>query len=265
MERAGRRLAVEQGVDGDRVGVRVRRLDPEFAKVGEFLVQPLAAADREPARREAVALAAAEEAEIARAQERHDLVPDVRGVDRKFQAEARKAEVDRHVGGELVAPVVEEVRRIGDRRRDAVAQHVDHDGTLVEVAEVEEFEPEVGVELLAEQGLLGLEADVAPGVVIEIGEAVGQRRHVRVIGGGGEVARALHHVLIAERRRRAALRSVALGEGGLDHGRAGKHGCADDERAAAEFGHGGNIRQENKRGGRGSALPGRKQQDRRAQ
>ena len=179
-------------------------------KYGNSSFSRCAAADREPARREAVALAAAEEAEIARAEERHDLVPDVRRVDRKFEAEAGESEVDRQVGGELVASVVEQIRRIGDRRRDAVAQHVDHDGTLVEVAEVEELEPEVGVELLAEQRLVRLEADVAPGVVIEIGEAVGQRRHACVIGGGGEVARALHHVLnsrTAAPRRPAERRS----------------------------------------------------------
>ena len=76
------------------------------------------------------------------------------------------------LGRDLVAPVVEQVRRIGDRRRDAVAQHVDDDRTLVEMAEMEKLESKRGVQLLAEQRLVRLEADVAPRIVVEIVEPV---------------------------------------------------------------------------------------------
>ena len=77
---------------------------------------------------------------------------------------------------------------------------------------MEELEAEIGVELLAEQRLVRLEADVAPGVEVEVGEAVRQRRNARVIGRRGEIAGALDDVLVAERRRaaRPALRRVGL-------------------------------------------------------
>ena len=66
---------------------------------------------------------------------------------------------------------------------------------------MEQLKPEVG-SVLAEQRLVGFEADVAPAVEIEGREAVGQRRNRAVEGRGGEIARPLHDVLVAERRRR---------------------------------------------------------------
>ena len=78
-------------------------------------------ADREAPRRLAVALAAAEEAEVARPEEGDHLVPDMRRVDRKAQTKAGKTEVDRQ-GAEFGVAVVEEIGGVGDRRRDAVAQ-----------------------------------------------------------------------------------------------------------------------------------------------
>ena len=114
-------------------------------KNGNSSLSRCAGADGEPARRKAVALPAAEKAEIARAEEGDDLVPDVGRVEREAQAEAGEAQVDRQVGLDLGPPIVEQVRRIGNGRRDAVAEHVDDDGTLVEVAEVKELEAEIVV------------------------------------------------------------------------------------------------------------------------
>ena len=54
-------------------GVALRRLDPEFAEIGEFLVVA-AGVDGKAARGKPVALAAAEEAEIGGAEEGHQLV-----------------------------------------------------------------------------------------------------------------------------------------------------------------------------------------------
>src|SRR5437660_1889338 len=70
---ACRSLAVEQRVDRRAVGIRPRCLDPEFAEERKFLVGS-AGVDRKSARRHAIALAPAEKAEIARAQERDRLV-----------------------------------------------------------------------------------------------------------------------------------------------------------------------------------------------
>ena len=112
-------------------------------------------------------------------------------------------------------------------------------GALVEMAEMEELEAEIGVELALEQGLVRLEADVAPGVEIEVGEAVRQRRDRRVIGGGREFARALDDVLIAERRLGgSALRRFGLGGGGRKDARPRGGGGAEKQRAAGEVGHG---------------------------
>ena len=99
---------------------------------------------------------------------------------------------------------------------------------------MEELEAEIGVELLAEQRLVRLEADVAPGVEIEVGEAVRQGRNGRVVGRRGEIARPLDHVRVAERRRRArsALRRVGLGRRMSEEARARGGGDAGDERAA---------------------------------
>ena len=143
-ERAGRRFAVEQRVNDDAVGRRVGRLDPEFAEERELLVDLRARADAEPARGQPIALAAAEKAVIARAEERDHLVHHVRRVERIMQAKAGEAEVDRQARRDLVVAVVEQVGRVGDRRGNAVAQHVDDDRPLVEMAEVEQLEPETG-------------------------------------------------------------------------------------------------------------------------
>ena len=184
-----------------RSAVGVGRLDPELAEERELLVGVRAGADAEAARRQAVALAAAEEAEVARAEKGDDLVHDVRRVERIVQAEAGEAEVDRQVGRRLVAAPVEQAGRIGDRRRNAVAQHVDHHRPAIEVTEVEQLEAEAGAGL-AEQRLVGLEPDVAPSVVVKAGDSLRQRRNRRVERRGGEVARPLDDVGEAEHARR---------------------------------------------------------------
>ena len=68
----------------------------------------------------------------------------------------------------------------------------------------------------------GLEADVAIGVEIELGESFGQFRQGSVIGRGGEIAGAPHHVVEAEMSlRRPALRGAGAfrRRGGDDAGR----------------------------------------------
>ena len=102
------------------------------------------------------------------------------------------------------------------------------------MAEMKELESEIGVDLLPKQRLVRLEANVAPGVEVEIGEAVGQRRNGGVVGRRRQIVCALHDVLVAERRRasRAALRRVCLsGRVGDEASARGGEG-AGDERAA---------------------------------
>ena len=67
---------------------------------------------------------------------------------------------------------------------------------------MEELEAEVAVLPGQESGLSGLEADVAPGVEIEVREPIRAEAGIEASNGdGGEVARALDDVLVAERRR----------------------------------------------------------------
>ena len=90
--------------------------------------------------------------------------------------------------------------------------------------------------LPAEQRLVGLEADVAPGVEIKVRQAIRQGCDGSVVGRGGEVARALDDVRIAERRGAAAarLRRVGSSDGVGDEARAG---CGDDATSSARRDH----------------------------
>ena len=91
----------------DALGLRVGRLDPEFAKEWEFLIDLGARADGQSARREAIALAATEKSVITRAEERDHLVHDMRRVQRVMQTEAREAEIDRQRRWDFVMAVIE--------------------------------------------------------------------------------------------------------------------------------------------------------------
>ena len=111
------------------------------------------------------------------------------------------------------------------------------------MAEVKKLEAEIAV-LPAEQRLVGLEADVAPGVEIKVREAVRHGWDRSVIGRGGEVARALDDVRIAERRRAPAarLRRVGLGGRVRYEARAGCGDDADQQRTAGPLVHEGHSR-----------------------
>ena len=138
---AGRRFAVEQGVDRDGIGLRTGGLNPELPEEGDFLLLR-AGIHRQASRRHAVMLAAAKEAEIAATEERDYLVEAARVVQWIVQAEAGEAQIDRQGLLEVRTPVIEHVRRIGNGRGDAIADRVDRHGAPVEMAEVEGLQPE---------------------------------------------------------------------------------------------------------------------------
>src|SRR3984957_3374276 len=142
-ERAGSGSAVQQRVDDDVFRRGVRRFDPEFAEERELLVDLRAGADGEATRGEAVTLPATQKTVITSAEERNHLIHYMRSVERIFQPKAGEAEVDRQRSGDLIVAVVEQIRRVGDRRGNAVAQYVDDDRPPVEMAEVEQLEPKV--------------------------------------------------------------------------------------------------------------------------
>jgi len=60
-----------------------------------------------------------------------------------MQPKAGEAEVHRQRAGYLVASVIEQIASIGDWRRNAVAQNIDDDGSLVEMPEMKQFEAEI--------------------------------------------------------------------------------------------------------------------------
>ena len=240
-EGAGRRFAVEQRINDDVLRHRVRRLDPEFAKERELLLETGTDVDRQSPGGETVALTTAEKAEIARAEKRDHLVRHVRGVERKSQPKAGEAEIDRQDAVDLGAAIVEQIRGVGDRRRDAVAQHVDDHRALVEMPKMKQLEAEVGP-FLAQQRLIGFEANVAPGVEIEVRQAVGQSGNRTVERRGGEVVRPFDDVREAERRRGPG-RGLRGAAGLRDRGRKNTRprcGCeADEQRAAGQIVHEG--------------------------
>jgi hypothetical protein len=144
------------------------------------------------------------------------------------EAEAGEAEIDRQPL-DPVAAIIEQAGLIGDRGRHDLADHVHHDGPLVQEPEVEQVKPE-----RAEgDRSVGPEADVAIGVEVEAVERLGQGGRVRVEGRAGEVAGAPHHVLVAERADRR--RPAGLGERGS--GEEGREPV--EERAAGRRRHGG--------------------------
>ena len=209
-EGACRRLAVEQRIEGRVIAALLRRFDPEFAEERKALVIG-AGVDAERARRKAIFLVAAEKAEIARAEEGDHLVVDMRLVERKMQAKAGEAGVDGERLLELEAAIVEERRRIGNGRRDAVADRVHRHRAPIEKAEMKRLQPEAAVRA-REDVMVALEANLSPGVEVQSVERLRQaRRNRSVEGRQREVARPLHHVLEAESRRWERRRRASAG------------------------------------------------------
>ena len=183
-------------------------LDPELAEDRELLAARQAGADRKPPRRETVALLAPQHPEIAGADEGDQLVEDARIVQRIMQSEAGKAEIDRQRLLELHPAIVEQIGRIGHRRRHAVAHHIDHHRAREQEARMEHLHPERRA-VRRQQRPVGPEADVAPGVEIEPRERLGQARP-GLVGGGRDLAGPAHHVLEAEAGLRRGWRRCRL-------------------------------------------------------
>jgi hypothetical protein len=124
---------------------------PEAGEVGEFLVR-LAGPDRQAARRQAVALAPAQAAEVAGALEDGDLVHLAGLVQRPQQAEAGKAVPALGDVGVLAGNV--EHRRVeGDRPRQAAGDLEDRQRARIQPGRREELGPERRLAVLPQIGL----------------------------------------------------------------------------------------------------------------
>src|SRR5271165_575616 len=114
----------------------------------------------------AIVLLVSEKADIAGAQNGDQLVGDVWVVERIMQAEARKARVDRQGFFQLDAPVVEEARRVEQRRDDPVLNEIDRDRSVIKEAGVEGLEP-VSLGFVERNCAIRPEPDVTPGVKVQ--------------------------------------------------------------------------------------------------
>ena len=235
MEGAGRGLPIEQRIDCRARGARRGRLDPEFAKKRKaFLVR--ARFDAEAARRQAVLLFASEKPKIARAQEGDRLVVYIGIVERKMQPEAGEAEIDRRIFRRLDPAIVEQRRRIGNWRGQPVANHIDRDRAPIEEAEMKGLQPE-GAAGFAEKSAILPKADVAPIVIVEFVESLGQPRRRILERRGGEFASAVDNLLETKPRRLGARDARTLRGLRENDARRACRGDGAEHLAASKYAH----------------------------
>ena len=169
---AGDARPVEQGIDHQVLGVSGRAHQPELAEVGKLLRCRRDGVDGNPAGGEPVDLAAPEGAEITGADEHDQLVVIVRPVQRVVDAESGVAEVCGNPVGKVVLAVVELIAGELDGPHTGAVDDVDGHGAVVVQARVEELHLK-GQVLIPPQRALRLEADIAPLVVIDFEEPLG--------------------------------------------------------------------------------------------
>ena len=144
-------------------------------KMGNSSPLGLRGVDGETARGEAVALAAADGAEVARALKHHVLVEIVRAVDGPVDAEA--GEAVRRSGIHLAdeRPESKEALVGHETLGGAVLDEPDLDGRVEKPAHGQQLDLEVEI-LAAPDRLIGAEANVAELIVGELAERLRQRR-----------------------------------------------------------------------------------------
>ncbi len=142
---------------------------PEFDKARKLLARSERGVDGQSARRQSIALALAERAKVAGAEEHQDLVLVLWRIDRVVHAKAREAEAAHFLRIDVVGPVVEQAR-IEANFADGVADHL---ADLDRIPEVEALVKKSELERQpfgAPERTIRLEADVAKMVVVEPGE-----------------------------------------------------------------------------------------------
>ena len=197
---AGDRRAVQQCPDRHAARVKVRLFDPVFAEDRKLLARGAAGAEREPAARHAIDVAATQDAVIAGPLEHGQLVQDVGPVQRRAQAEPRPAHVagrlQRGIGRERDRIVGEDAGIEGQRPGRAVFNEVQfhrlgiqHAGREQVEAPAPDLAPRIG---------LAPEADAAIGIVAQVLEGRGQRRGGLFVVGLRQRGRDRHHVVEPE-------------------------------------------------------------------
>ena len=118
-----------------------------------------------------------------------------------MQTKSGKAEINRQGLVDLGTAVVEKIGRIGNGRRNAVANRVDGYRTPVEMSQVEQLQPELAL-IAAKKRLVRAKPDVAPGIEVEFVQRFGKRRRGGIEIRRGQVAGAAHDIVEIEFRRR---------------------------------------------------------------
>ena len=160
---------VEQCVHRDLGGQRVGPHQPELGEAGEFLAPAAHGVDGQPARRQAVLLALAQRAEVARTLEDHQLVLVGAGVQVVVQTKACKAQVAPGLGPQLVLAVVKVRAAVGDVAH-ALGRHLVDQHRLFLVQPQMEEHGLVRQLLGPPQSAIRAPADVAHLVVVELCE-----------------------------------------------------------------------------------------------
>jgi len=202
--------AVEEGVHDERPRVRKRAFHPEGAEYRELLAPRLPGVDRKPPRGHPVERVLAQEPEVARAQERPQLVS--RLVERIEDPQPGKSHrrADRR---DPVHPVVEQRRGERDGIDRLAVDDVDLDRLVKVEAGMEELQLKWQA-VAPPEGLLRPEPDVAELVVAQLEQRVGHRA-----GPGGEGLGCQHLGIVAEHLKIKYL--VDRARPGAGHGDAG--------------------------------------------
>ena len=187
----GRAFAVEQSVNDDGVGFRLRLLDPERLEKRKLLALGFRGVDRKPARGQPIGLALGDGAEVAGTEKDADFVEIVRAVDRRVDAESGKAEIGIR-RRRLHVLKSEQARRIADRLRLALTYLENVDTVREKEAAVKQLKLKWR-SLASPDRLLRHKADLAILVVVEVFQIVGKFRVRRDEGLLGQLLREPPH------------------------------------------------------------------------
>ncbi len=215
---AGDAGTLEQGADRHRVAAIGRSVEEELGEDREFLgLARHRHVERGAARRQAVLVQLADGAEVGGAEEGDPVVlapvEAVLVVEAAFlEAEAGEARALGQLARRAVGRHVEVVGIVDHFLRLTLVDHVHAHRRLEVAAEVEEGH-RVLAGAVGEQGQIGLEVDLAVGVVVDTLQHLARQRHRRGVGLGGERAGLLDQAFIGEGGGAAELEPLG-GRGG---------------------------------------------------
>ncbi len=204
---AGGTRRVEQRVDDQVAPVGLRPFHPELAEAGKLLTHRQRRVDRQPACGQAIPLALANDAEIARTEQSHHLVLLVLLVQRIEHLETGEAQALQRSGIDLDAVELEHGRVIADLADVRCGDLVDAYRRVEVHALMVELQVERCIGILP-VGMFGVEAQP---LVIGKGHSAKLFRQVArrfLIAAGRQFLRLLGHIIQAERQRTAGHQHV---------------------------------------------------------